>query len=308
MFGFLVIDKPAGITSRTALNAVSAIVKPAKAGHAGTLDPLATGVLVLCIGPATRLVGLVQGMHKKYRARFRVGFESETEDLGSPLVPVADARPIFEDDLLRVLRQFEGKISQKPPRYSALRMHGRRAYDLARAGRSFELAPREVSIDSIQLIEFDGQEFELDIVCGSGTYIRSLGRDIGRELGCGAVMTSLRRTEIGAFRLEDAVDVRSWNLDAQPDPVSQHLISPKVALVRGLGLPEAELCDDDLKDLWHGRRLKSFSERFSAVAASSHTSVMGVDRGGRLMAIFRRDQDSNELSVDISFARYWLPN
>ena len=204
-FGLLNIDKPAGMTSRKVVDVVARLVKPAKAGHAGTLDPLATGVLVVCVGPATRLIGMVQAQPKTYRTTFRLGFRSDTDDVEGDVVETTPTPVVTRADVERLLPRFVGRIEQVPPRYSAVHVEGRRAYDLARRGEEVALKPRTVDVYRIELIALAGRELKLEIECGSGTYVRSIGRDLGELLGCGAVMSELVRTRIGAFRLEDAI-------------------------------------------------------------------------------------------------------
>ena len=204
-FGILPVNKPIGISSRKAADCVKKVVRPAKVGHTGTLDPLASGVLVMCIGPATRLADIVQKMPKTYVGEFRLGLTSESEDIESELRPVDSAPLISEDEMRSALQAFVGTISQVPPAFSALKVDGRRAYKLARQGVAVELEPREVKIHSLELLQFAYPDFKLKIECGSGTYVRSLGRDIGESLDSGAVMTALLRSAVGPFDVERSV-------------------------------------------------------------------------------------------------------
>jgi tRNA pseudouridine55 synthase len=309
MFGFLIINKPGKITSRTALDRVARLIAPVKAGHAGTLDPLATGVLVVGVGPATRLVQFVQVMTKVYRASFRLGFESETEDIDSPLTPVDSPRAISRDDLVGILPRFLGKTFQRPPQYSALRIRGRRAYQFARAGKSIDLQPREISIDQLRLIHFENDRFELEVSCGSGTYIRSLGRDIAGELGTGAVMTSLQRTEVGIFKLENASEMPGWK-ESDVNFVARQLVCPIEAMSKGLGMSEILLSDEDIGDLIHGRRLNalasSLAESGSAEIHAGGAKYLAVDEQRRLIAILSVNlRDERPVVVIVNFARYW---
>jgi tRNA pseudouridine55 synthase len=205
--GFLNFDKPAGLSSRAVVNLVAALARRTKVGHAGTLDPLATGVLVVCFGAATRLVSRVQEHSKGYRAGLKLGVRSDTDDVTGTVIPGGDASRISDDEIRAALAEFQGTIAQVPPRFSAVHVAGQRAYELARAEAEFALTPREVQVDSVQLAGRSGDELLLEIVCGSGTYVRSLIRDLGDRLGCGAVMTSLQRTFIGPFRVESAISL-----------------------------------------------------------------------------------------------------
>ncbi|WP_169980931.1 tRNA pseudouridine(55) synthase TruB [Tautonia rosea] len=204
--GFLNLDKPIGLTSRDVVNrVVRAFRKPRpKVGHAGTLDPLASGVLVVAIGSATRLIEQVQRQPKSYLATIRLGATSDTLDADGTITPVPNPPVPTESQIRDALAAQVGIIDQLPPVYSALRVKGKRAYDLAREGKSVELVPRPVRIDQLNLIRFEWPFLEIAVECGSGTYIRSIARDVGDDLGCGGLITTLRRTRIGPFRVDDA--------------------------------------------------------------------------------------------------------
>src|SRR5437763_8405087 len=176
--GVLVVDKPRGLTSRAVVDRVARLVPLAKVGHAGTLDPLASGVLVVCIGPATRLVEMVQRLPKSYRTVVLLGARSDTLDAEGRIEPAANPGIPSRLDIERAVSPLVGEVDQMPPDYSALKVGGRRAYDLARAGRPVELAPRRVRIDRIVVLHYDWPRLELAIDCGSGTYIRSIARDV----------------------------------------------------------------------------------------------------------------------------------
>jgi tRNA pseudouridine55 synthase len=205
MIGLLNIHKPAGDTSRDVVNLVQRLVRPDKAGHAGTLDPLATGVLVVCIGGATRLVPFIQEQHKVYRATFLLGRTSDTDDVEGHVTVLERAPAVTREQVLATLPRFVGRIEQTPPQFSAVKVQGERAYNLARAGRKAEIQPRLVDIYRLELLAFEPPELLIEIECGSGTYVRSIGRDLGALLGSGAVMSALVRTRIGPFRIEDSV-------------------------------------------------------------------------------------------------------
>lgn len=203
--GFLVIDKPAGITSRDAVNQVQRwFPRGTKVGHAGTLDPLATGVLVIGVGQGTRLVEYVQRMHKVYRAGIRLGATSDTDDAEGNITPRTVTVVPGREDVAGILHHFVGDVLQTPPAFSALKTGGRRAHELARRGESVDLAPRPVTVHDIQLLRYDYPDLDLVVRCGKGTYIRSLARDLGALLCCGGYIASLQRTEIGRFTLADA--------------------------------------------------------------------------------------------------------
>ena len=205
--GFLNLDKPPGITSRDVVNRVQRPLKRSrvKVGHAGTLDPLATGVLVVAVGAATRLIEYVQRQQKTYRAAVLLGSNSDTDDADGVVTPVEDPKVPTTEAVRAALESQVGLTMQMPPAYSALRVGGERAYDLARAGRSVELAARPVRIDRVTLIRYEWPKLEIEVDCGAGTYIRSIARDVGAMLGCGGLIEGLRRTRIGPFRVEEAI-------------------------------------------------------------------------------------------------------
>ncbi len=201
--GLLVVDKPAGITSRDAVDqALRWFPRGTRVGHTGTLDPLATGVLVLTLGNATRLTDYVQRMAKTYRAGIRLGVRSDTDDADGTLTPVPAATVPQAGAVAEVVAGFVGIIQQVPPAYSAAKLGGRRAYDLARGGAAVTLQARPVQVYRIDVLSFAWPDLELEIDCGKGTYIRALARDLGERLGCGGHVRSLRRTRVGPFRAE----------------------------------------------------------------------------------------------------------
>jgi tRNA pseudouridine55 synthase len=246
--GFLAVDKPDGITSRAALDrALAWFPRGTRMGHTGTLDPLATGVLVLCLGAATRLAEYIQRMSKVYRTTIRLGARSDTDDADGTVTPVDG---VTEPDLATVearLAGFVGEIEQVPPAFSAAKVAGRRAYDLARRGDDIILKPRRVRIDRIDVVRFAYPELELVVRCGMGTYIRSLARDLGNSLGCGALVQVLRRTVVGPFRVEQAV-----TLDADAATVHARL-QPLQAAVSCM--PSVFLTAQDARRLSQGREL-----------------------------------------------------
>ncbi|MBL9092691.1 MAG: tRNA pseudouridine(55) synthase TruB [Planctomycetaceae bacterium] len=271
--GILNVAKPAGITSRRVVDRVERLVRPAKAGHAGTLDPLATGVLVVCVGQATRLIEYVQRAEKTYEATFLLGRTSDTEDVEGAVVELVDPRRPTPADIEQVLPTFLGTILQRPPSYSALKVQGRRAYDLARAGKEVELAPRPVEIHGIELLGYDYPELRLRIRCGSGTYVRSLGRDIAAALGTGAVMSALVRTAIGEFRLTDACDVEQLTLEELP----ARLQPPSRAVV---GLPSIMISEAE-------RRSLHFGQAIERVAQGATDELVALTEQGELASILR---------------------
>jgi tRNA pseudouridine55 synthase len=245
-FGILNLNKPSSMTSRRAVNVIQRIVKPAKVGHAGTLDPLATGVLVVCIGRATRLIEQVQSRSKQYRATFLLGRRSNTDDVTGEVTLVEETPDVIANDIIALLPQFTGRIEQVPPDFSAVHIEGKRAYKLARRGKTVELAPRPVEVYDISLVEFNSPNVVIDIHCGSGTYVRSIGRDLGELLGCGAVMSQLVRTAVGPYSIDNAVDPN----DVTTDTLAESLLSPTTAIAH---LPQYRCTPSQLEDITCGR-------------------------------------------------------
>lgn len=206
--GLLIIDKPEGITSRDAVDrALRWFPRRTRMGHTGTLDPLATGVLVLCIGHATRLTEYVQNMSKTYRSRFLLGARSTTDDADGTVEALTEVLPPTRLQIEEALKGFLGEIEQVPPNFSAAKQAGARAYDLARAGKPVSLKPRKVHIDSIDVLDYEFPSLEVEVRCGKGTYIRSLARDLGERLGCGGLVATLRRTWVGPFSAEEGISL-----------------------------------------------------------------------------------------------------
>jgi tRNA pseudouridine55 synthase len=246
MNGLLVIDKPGGMTSRDAVNRVQRwFPRKTKIGHTGTLDPLATGVLVVCLGAATRLADYVQAMGKSYSSRFRLGATSTTDDADGTITETPKATPPTREQIDAALAKFVGTIEQVPPAVSALKVGGRRAHDLARKGKDVRLAARPVRIDAIRVTGYDWPWVDVEVDCGKGTYIRSIARDLGVALGCGGLVQTLRRTRIGPFTAEQGI-----GLDA--DPATMKLLPMTAAVV---GIPRAKLDAELVRRIRTGQRV-----------------------------------------------------
>jgi tRNA pseudouridine55 synthase len=207
--GWLVLDKPMGMTSTHAVSVVKRAFSAKKAGHAGTLDPLATGVLPIALGEATKTVSFVMDGRKSYRFTVRWGVETDTDDAEGSVIATADRRPDAEE-IRAMLPRFTGTVMQTPPKFSAIKIAGERAYDLARDGETVELEPRPVEIDRLELVAVpDADHAEIEAGCGKGTYVRALARDLGRALGTCGHVAALRRTAVGPFTEETAVSIDS---------------------------------------------------------------------------------------------------
>lgn len=277
MFGILNLNKPPGWTSRDAVNRVQSLVGRTKAGHAGTLDPLATGVLVVCVGPATRLIRYVQQMQKTYRATFLLGRQSVSDDTETPVVP-ADQAPLVDRSAFEAaLPSFVGEISQRPPAYSAKKVDGQRAYAIARAGQEVSLPASRVRVDTLSILEYDYPKLQLEIVCGSGFYVRSLGRDLAAAVGTTAVMSALQRTAVGCYRAEEATPADQLDRST----LSERLLPPLTALE---AMDRLHLTAAQLDHLRHGRTVDDVPGPPGDYAA--------VDAAGRLAALVHRDHAS----------------
>jgi tRNA pseudouridine55 synthase len=253
MNGLLVVDKPGGMTSRDAVNRVQRwLPRGTKVGHTGTLDPSATGVLVVCVGAATRLADYVQAMGKSYASRFRLGATSTTDDADGTVADVPAAVPPDRGQVDAVVREFVGLIEQVPPAVSALKVAGRRAHDLARKGEAVALAARPVRIDAVRVTGYEWPFLDLEVECGKGTYIRSIARDLGTKLGCGGLVQTLRRTRVGPFTAEQGIGV-----DEPPADLAAALRPMAEAVA---GLPAVRLADDLVRRFRQGQAVRGVGD------------------------------------------------
>lgn len=276
MFGILNVNKPKGITSRAAVNRVYRAVKPNKAGHAGTLDPLAHGVLLVPIGSASRLVPYLHQLSKQYRATFALGKSSASDDSETDVTEHPDLPVPTLQELTAACDSMQGDVLQRPPAYSAIKIAGKRAYQMARRGDVLELPQRPVQIHRITILRYEFPELELEIDCGSGTYIRSIGRDLAQGLGTQAIMTALVRTAIGPFTVDEAIDI-DW-------------ISPEAAraalqpAARGVvHMPQTILNDAEITEIINGRMIPF---RTAGPGTPGDTrEIAAIDEAGRLRGI-----------------------
>jgi tRNA pseudouridine55 synthase len=278
--GLLVLDKPGGITSRTALDRALAWFPPGTPmGHAGTLDPLATGVLVLCLGNVTRLTEYVQRMSKTYRATLLLGARSDSDDADGSVTLVPDAQEPDSARIAKMLASFIGVVDQVPPAYSAAWVSGQRAYALARRGREVNLQPRSVTIYRIEVLRYAWPVLELEVQCGKGTYIRSLARDLGDRLGCGGLVQALRRTQVGSFTSEDAVTLAT--------PANEVIARVRPAAEALSELSRIVLQPGEAIRLSQGQSVAL--PRSADVISGERTELAVVDTNGRLVGVARWD-------------------
>jgi len=270
MFGVFNVDKPAGMTSRDVVNRIRRQIRPAKIGHAGTLDRMATGVLLVCVGPATRLIPRVHRWSKSYDTTILLGQRSDTDDVTGNVTTASDAVPIDESRLTTALSRFVGEIEQVPPRVSAVHVEGQRAWRLTRCGHDVKLKARTVCVSRIDCQEYDWPRVRLIIECASGTYIRSIARDLGEHLKCGGVLARLERSWIGPFRIDEAVTLSELS-DA--DACQRHLRSA-IELVPEM--PQYTCSPQDVEQLRIGRPV--LTERIGQSDGSPEMALLTPDR------------------------------
>jgi tRNA pseudouridine55 synthase len=226
--GVLNLNKPPKMTSRGAVDRVRRLFNIRKAGHAGTLDPDATGVLLICLGNATKLFDPLQAGTKEYEGTLTLGVTTDTLDASGQILKIEDTSEITPDQIRAVSQQFIGEIEQIAPMFSAVKREGKRLYKLARQGIEIERTPRKVSIESLEILSIHIPEVRFRVVCSKGTYVRTLAADMGSVLGCGAHLSQLTRTRSGLFKIEDSHSFDS--LESQPD-LAHHAVTPIEAVI-----------------------------------------------------------------------------
>ena len=280
MFGILNLRKPSGPTSRDCVNSIQKLMRPEKVGHAGTLDPLASGVLLMLVGQAVRLTDAVHTLPKQYIGTFQLGVTSESTDCETPLTPVDSAPVLDRKAIEEQLPAFIGSIEQSPPKYSAVWIGGHRAHELARAGMKFDMPSRQVLIVSLEVTSFDYPFLELKMTCGTGTYVRSLGRDIARKLGSDAVMTKLVRTAIGPFVLESSCLLEELT---SRESIEAHLAPARKGVDHW---PQAFPSDDTLLHFEQGKQVNE--SELNLLAETAGDFAAAIDSNGRLRALIKR--------------------
>jgi len=281
--GVLVLDKPIGLTSHDVVQIVRRGTGIRRAGHTGTLDPRASGVLVVLIGPAVRLSEYVSASDKRYQATIRLGSSTDTYDSEGSVTRTASVDDINEEQFDEILQQFVGEIEQVPPPYSAVKVKGRKAYEMAREGEEVELEPRIINVYSLEILEWDPPEIVIDVYCSSGTYVRSLANDLGEAIGSGAHLIGLRRTKSGRFTLRDAVPLRRLQEAFDAGDWYRNLIPAAEALG---DWPMIELDPDQVELVRHGHRIPAEPEQKGMIRA--------VSQQGDLVALMEVDEESQE--------------
>ena len=299
MDGVLVIDKPAGLTSHDVVGRARHILHERRIGHTGTLDPFATGVLVILLGKATRLAQFLSGVDKEYEAIIRLGYATDTGDrTGTPLPgPAVQQREWTEEEIEAALQTLRGDIDQVPPMYSAKKVAGRKLYELARRGESIERKPVRVCIHEFAAIKPDGQlikdnldgtfDFHARVSCSSGTYVRTLAEDFGKRLYVGAHLAELRRTRVGDLQIDQAITLDELKIHFAEESLGSVLLPMNAALSR---LPFVHLSDEDVKRANHGREVTVAESEWA-----DGENVKMCDANEQLIAVGQYDANAKRL-------------
>src|SRR5690349_13019579 len=299
MGGVLIIDKPSGITSHDVVARTRHILHERRIGHTGTLDPFATGVLVILVGKATRLAQFLGDLEKEYEAIIRLGYATDTGDrTGNPIPgPPSQARDWTEEEIESALQTFRGEIDQVPPMYSAKKVQGKKLYELARRGESVERNPVRVCIYDFAAIRPGGRlikdnldgtfDFHARVSCSSGTYVRTLAEDFGKRLYVGAHLAELRRTRVGDFSIDQAITLDELKIHFGEESIGEVLVPPGAALSQ---LPFVHLTAEDVSRANHGREVKVAEPNWS-----DGENVRMCDGDNELVAVGRYDASTNSL-------------
>ena len=283
MHGILNIDKPYGITSMEVVRRVKRASGQKRVGHAGTLDPIATGVIPVCIGQATRVTQYLNDGRKEYEAQIELGVTTDTYDAMGEVLARCDPGDLSESDILTELKSFEGSIEQVPPMYSALKRDGKRLYELARAGIEVEREPRQVQVYGITLLELQGHVARVLVSCGKGFYMRSLAFDLGQALGCGGHLKSLIRTKSGPFKVEEAISLEEAE-DSLENSDWQGILNPPDVVLSSM---RATIVGSKIEDMVRNGRALPQGLRIPNGRANEKCRAYSVD--GRFIAILTFD-------------------
>jgi tRNA pseudouridine55 synthase len=281
--GVLVVDKPVGLTSHDVVQIIRRGTGIRRAGHTGTLDPRASGVLVILVGPAVRLSEYVSASDKRYQATVLLGASTDTYDAEGTILSTRSVEDVTEESFAEILQTFIGEIIQVPPPYSAVKVKGRKAYEMAREGEEVTLEPRTINVYSLEILEWSLPEVVIDVYCSSGTYVRSLANDLGKALGTGAHLVGLRRTKNGRFTLRDAVPLRRLQDSFNAGEWYRFLIPAAEALADWLMV---ELDADQVELIRHGHRIP--------VESGQKGWARGVSEQGDLVALLEVDEETGD--------------
>jgi len=291
------INKPRDITSQDAVTKVKRTLKVKKAGHTGTLDPLATGLLIVCIDRATRLASYFSGLDKEYKAVMKLGETTDTQDAYGNIIDKCASPDVDRERIENTLKSFEGTSLQHPPMFSALKHKGKSLYKYARQGIEIERAHREITIHSIKLINIDLPNVTFIARCSTGTYIRTLCHDVGQKLGVGAHLLKLERTAVGPFELKDSLTFEELKAVSEGEPADKGFYTMNEALS---WMPEFKIKGPMVKAVMHGRPIQLGSLR-PADDIKSASGIRIVSPGGDLLAIGSYSPVKNEMKMDVVF-------
>ncbi len=297
--GVLVVDKPVGLTSHDVVQIIRRGTGIRRAGHTGTLDPRASGVLVVLLGPAVRLSEFVSAADKRYQATLRLGTATNTYDGEGRITRPTSAVNVTEEEFTEMLTKYQGEIEQTPPPYSAVKAKGKKAYEQAREGKPVELKPRKINVYNLEVLEWAPPETVLDVYCSSGTYVRSLANDLGEDIGTGAFLIGLRRTKSGRFTLRDAVPLRQLQDAFLAGEWSRYLIPAAEALGDWPGI---ELDGDQVEKVRHGHRIPADENAKELVDPANHPYaeednlglVRAITEQGDLVAVMHFVEEDQE--------------
>ena len=292
MEGVINLNKPAGLSSQQAVSRVKGILGVKRAGHAGTLDPQATGVLVVCVGRATKITPFLMNTTKGYRARLKLGEETDTQDAWGKVVKSDQVPPLERSQVEAALKRLEGESAQMPPMYSALKVKGERLYRLARRGLEIVREPRKICVYSLALEEFSSPFVRFNVLCSSGTYVRTLCHDAGRLLGCGAHLTALERFSVGGFNIREAFTIEALEDLARRDRLEEAVVSMDQALSF---LPAVTVKEEYVEHVLHGAAVKVGWAAEGNGAFARGDSVRVKSPGSRLLAVGEAVVDSKQI-------------
>lgn len=289
--GWINLDKPAGMTSTQAVGRVRRIYNAQKAGHAGTLDPLATGILPIALGEATKTIPFIQDALKTYAFTVKWGQSTDTDDAEGKVIATSEMRPTMPE-IEKFLPAYTGEITQIPPRFSAIKIDGQRAYDLARAGEEIEMKPRQVYIEKLEILESRKDEADFCMTCGKGTYVRSLARDLAVDLGTYGHITALRRERVGPFSLKNAILLDNLEQTGNSAARNQALLPLESALD---DIPALPLREDESARLKNGQTI-----RLIARPDLERLHKAGLDTGGGIQTALARNGEKSVALVEVS--------
>ena len=295
MNGLIIINKPSGITSYTVVKRVRKILKVRKAGHTGTLDPFAQGILVVCFNEGTKLAPFLAGEDKEYLGMLRLGIETDTQDITGRVIKDNSPDHISTTQIQMAFESFQGKIMQVPPMYSALKHNGVPLYRLARKGEKIERSPREVEIKRLSIEKIDSPKVFFRVICSKGTYIRTLANDLGNFLGCGACLEMLNRTRSGSFRIEDSITLENLERTSLKEVEEKWIISPS----RGLSSWQEIIVDEEIaRKLYQGKTISGLElKEKNETGLNLKGKIKILTPGGDLIAIA---EVFNHMALDLN--------